>query len=134
MKKPLEKTPYLFVYGTLMRGYGNHVLLQDSEFIDTASTENEYKLVASGIPFLLELDSSYPVLGEIYKIDDETLPSIDALEGHPYMYERKIISVVSSSGEVYEAWTYFYTNPNSGGQEIKSGSYRDYSYTFRYQD
>jgi gamma-glutamylcyclotransferase (GGCT)/AIG2-like uncharacterized protein YtfP len=134
LKKPLEKTPYLFVYGTLMRGYGNHVLLKDSEFIDTASTEKEYKLVANGIPFLLEVDSSYPVLGEIYKINDETLPSIDALEGHPYMYERKIISVISSAGEVYKAWTYFYLGRNRLGQEIKSGSYRDYTYTFTYQD
>lgn len=133
MKKPLEKTPYLFVYGTLMKDFGNHLLLRGAEFVDRGSTENEYKLVATGIPFMLEEESSYNVAGEIYKIDEDTLRSVDALEGHPRVYERKIIKVVTEVGEVVDAWAYFYVAGRGHGTEIKSGSYRDYTYTFKYQ-
>jgi gamma-glutamylcyclotransferase (GGCT)/AIG2-like uncharacterized protein YtfP len=134
MKKPTEKTPYLFVYGTLMRDFGNHVLLKSSRFVDRATTEDNLKLKANVIPYLLEEDGPTYVVGELYEVSEATLKMTDGLEGHPTFYERKIINVINEMGDRVKAWVYFYRGDSSHAQEVKTGDYRDYNYTFRYQD
>ena len=127
MKKPLEQTPYVFVYGTLMSGFGNNRLLKDSMFIEHASTEDEYILVLSGlIPFLMDNVSDCYVVGEVYKINDKTLKKLDDLEGHPNWYERRIINVVSDVGDRLKAWAYFMPEKLEGAEVIELGDYRAY--------
>jgi gamma-glutamylaminecyclotransferase len=128
MKKPIEKTPYLFVYGTLMRGFGNNTILKSSQFIDSASTEEEYKLVADVIPFLVDEPRGY-VHGELYKVNEHVLEIIDQLENHPNWYERRVINVISEVGDKYSAWTYFIHERHipKTHDTVESGIYRDYT-------
>lgn len=127
MKKPTEKTPYVFVYGTLMSGLSNNRLLRRSELIDTATTEDELVLVASSLPFLLEKKGKSYVSGEIYRVTEDALYNIDQLEGHPDWYERKMIEVVTELGDKMKAWAYFMPESKiSGATVIESGSYREY--------
>lgn len=134
MKKPTEQTPYVFVYGTLMSGFSNNGLLKRATLIDLATTENDYVLVANGIPFLLEENGKSYVHGEVYKVSEDVLKGLDALEGHPNWYERKIVNVITQNGDRMKAWVYFIQERPRGYTVIESGSYRDYVYQFKYQD
>jgi gamma-glutamylaminecyclotransferase len=115
----------IFVYGTLRKGYGNNkYFLLDDEFICEAKTEGKYALYAAGIPFLNKHEQVCNITGEVYKVDDNKLVHIDALEGHPAWYKREIITVVDEDGNKFQAWVYF--NDDSSGELIESGDYNDY--------
>lgn len=126
MRKPTDQTPYVFVYGTLMSGFGNNRLLKNSNLEYYATTEEEYKLVANSIPYLLEDEGSTYVRGEVYRVNENTLRNLDSLEGHPNWYVRKIVNVITDQGDRIRAWVYFMPEQPSGVSIIESGSYRDY--------
>jgi gamma-glutamylcyclotransferase (GGCT)/AIG2-like uncharacterized protein YtfP len=131
MKKPIEQTPYVFVYGTLMRGFSNNHLMMSAEYVERASTEEEYKLVAAGIPFLVDEPGNSYVLGELYKVDENTLGMLDELEGHPGWYERRVINIITELGDRVKAWAYFMPKDKLRGSAttIENGSYADYKYS-----
>jgi gamma-glutamylcyclotransferase (GGCT)/AIG2-like uncharacterized protein YtfP len=127
MKEPIEETPYVFVYGTLMSGFGNNRLLKKSPMISTGTTEDKYILRASSLPFLVEEDGKSYVTGEIYEVTSKTLSNLDLLEGHPDWYKRKVITVIDELGDKYKAWAYFVTMSGTIGCEtVESGDYREY--------
>tara|TARA_R110002020_G_scaffold148779_1_gene324807 strand:+ start:2778 stop:3212 length:435 start_codon:yes stop_codon:yes gene_type:complete len=122
----------VFVYGTLMKGFGNHGLLRESIPLGVAETIEEYVLTALGIPFVTKAQEEDPSLttikGELYLVDDNTLGRLDALEGHPYAYKREKAEIKynDSGAEMRSlAWMYFY--PTQQGNPIKGGDYREYS-------
>lgn len=126
--KALEQTPYVFVYGTLRKGYWNHRLLEHIDTFDAALTVEEYKMYASGIPYVID-ERDTRIVGELYKVDEETLMYLDGLEGHPNAYERKVIEVETLGGDIVNAWLYFY--PKLGKyrtylEHIKSGNFTDH--------
>jgi len=78
----------IFVYGTLKRGFHwNHKFLSRSSFVTRAITEQPYPLVVgeSGVPYLLGdaelVGKGQRILGEVWRIDDETLIGLDEYEG-----------------------------------------------------
>jgi gamma-glutamylcyclotransferase (GGCT)/AIG2-like uncharacterized protein YtfP len=84
----------LFVYGTLMRGLGNHRLLEQQRFLGRARTLHPHLLLQAGVPFVHPtLPSTLPVQGEVYEVTPEALARIDSLEGHPDWYARTPIEV-----------------------------------------
>ena len=94
----------LFVYGTLMRGYGNNVLLRDSDFLGEAvTTDGKFSMVTGGFPMVYAGGSSN-IKGELYWVDDVVLQSCDRLEGHPNWYRRERISVDAAA--VVHPWMY----------------------------
>lgn len=74
--------PRVFVYGSLMKGFHNHRLLEknEAEFIDPATTTKEYALVSfGGFPGLVYGDKA--IAGEVYDVNEKTLEELDHLEG-----------------------------------------------------
>lgn len=59
--------------------------------------------------------------GVLWEIDDEALNSLDAREGYPYYYDRKIVTV-EANGTTYQAWMYFMT-PGHPEREPSKGYY-----------
>jgi len=57
---------------------------------------------------------------EVYEIDEQTLQSLDWLEGYPNYYDRQIINT-----EFGEAWIYFIDN-RLVGNYIESGDWAEY--------
>lgn len=99
----------VFVYGTLKRGYDNHVLLEGSEFIGEVNTKNRYPMVnvEEYFPYLIDRAGvGHNVKGELYKIDELTLLQLDILEGYPDFYTREQIKVVHYGIEI-SAIVYF---------------------------
>lgn len=107
----------VFVYGTLKRGHGNHVLLENSDYLGEAVSElSRYEMRApetGGFPFVTDVSvhskNKGRILGEIYRVDDSVLDRLDLLEGHPSFYTRRIRTFkLLDSGEVVAAWIYLH--------------------------
>lgn len=89
----------VFVYGTLKRGYENHRLLADATFLGKASTLDVYRMLDGSFPVLRDVGPDrFPVSGELYDVDNETLGNLDELEGVAEgMYDRIEIDVILRS-------------------------------------
>lgn len=91
----------LFVYGTLRQGERNHAELKGARFVREASTHPRYQLVdMGGFPALLE-GGSTAVRGELYEVEEGSLPHLDAFEDVPSLYERKPVSIPGASALGY---------------------------------
>ncbi len=102
-------TRYVFVYGTLKRGFYNHILLENSEFIGDVVTKNKYPMVnvEEHFPYLInDIGIGHNIIGELFKINDETFTKLDILEGYPDLYTRETIKVISFGIEI-SAIAYF---------------------------
>ena len=112
-------TRKVFVYGTLKRGYWNHHLLETSEFLGDAITIDKYLFHSEGIPYMMRPTAIQVkdknlvfhlglVTGELFQVTEQTvLSSLDRLEGHPSMYRRQDLQVLSG-GNVTKCEGYFY--------------------------
>jgi gamma-glutamylcyclotransferase (GGCT)/AIG2-like uncharacterized protein YtfP len=86
-------THLVFVYGSLMKGQGNHRLLTSARFVRTAHTSASFTLVDLGaFPGLLA-GGTTAVRGEVYAVDNATLAALDRLESHPRFYRRQEIAL-----------------------------------------
>jgi gamma-glutamylaminecyclotransferase len=103
----------VYVYGTLKRGHHNHTFLKGSKFLGEANTGPGYKLVIRGLPFLLEDTDGEGCTGELYEVTNLTLKRLDALEGSPDWYVRKLISVFCN-GEEHKAYCYIMPQERMG--------------------
>lgn len=114
----------VFVYGSLMRGFGNHGLLQDQTYIGEATVE-EFDLHSLGsFPAAVPHDGGSRIIrGELYEVDDTALARLDRLEGHPTFYERQDISAYSENmnGNL-PAQMYVYQHPVS--DPVPNGDWR----------
>lgn len=98
----------IFTYGTLKRGFPNHILLQemfatgDAAFVGVYLTADKLPLVCGPykVPFLLNFPGSGDrVVGELYAVSNRALARMDELEGtirgH---YERLPVKLRSANG------------------------------------
>ncbi|CAN4089367.1 unnamed protein product [Withania somnifera] len=98
-----DKSTIIFTYGTLKRGFSNHVLLQDmiaagdASFLGVYQTVDRLPLVCGPyrVPFLLNFPGSGEhVRGELYSVSARGLIRMDELEGITKAhYERLPIKV-----------------------------------------
>lgn len=95
---------FVFVYGTLKRGYGNNHCLDRAYFVDTAVTLKKFRLYNAGFPVMCDdthtndACNAY-VRGEVWHFNDvEILRRLDRLEGNGRMYHRKRINVELQDG------------------------------------
>jgi gamma-glutamylaminecyclotransferase len=102
---------YLFVYGTLKRGFCNHHWLGEARYISPAKTVKDFALYTIEYPFLCHAPALYPVSGEIYQISCTDLALADELEQHPDDYCRAVIEVILEDGSLVKAWAYFHPRP-----------------------
>ena len=86
---------YVFVYGSLKKGYGNNRLLQNAIFIDKGITLKPYVIYgAGGFPVVFDTEKKGHIAGEVYDVTPAERARLDGLEGYPYMYHRKKVMVV----------------------------------------
>lgn len=119
---------YIFVYGTLRKGFGNHRRFLNNpgaEFIGNAVTKEKYAMYASGIPFVNKNHKVSNIKGEVYLVDLYVLKNIDALEGHPDWYYREKVDCILDDGKEIKAWIYF-NNFASEESIVESGDFLDY--------
>ena len=106
---------YLFVYGSLKKGFNNHHILFDANYISKASTIGKFAMFT-------ETDKNYPYIikderigqridGELYEITrKDVLDKIDTFEGAPFYFQRKDVMIKTRSKKL-KAKTYVLANP-----------------------
>jgi gamma-glutamylaminecyclotransferase len=118
----MERKNLVFVYGTLRNAHSNHHLMKDAYCYGIGSTEACFAMyLISGYPYVTSSENRYPIVGEMYGVDDDTLQTLDRMEGHPRYYERRETTVIVG-GDHHIAWMYF-RDPQ--GLLMKSGDYNE---------
>lgn len=113
----------IFVYGSLRRGGWNHHILAGAAFGGAAQTVEAYSLRVDGLPMVHDAPPVSRIHGELYAVDDEGLMRLDALEGHPHLYERRQVDVHRQGDEPGRAWLYFCRQDDPGGELLEHGDY-----------
>jgi gamma-glutamylcyclotransferase (GGCT)/AIG2-like uncharacterized protein YtfP len=125
---------YLFVYGTLMRGFDHpmaKLLSRSADFIGEARCRGRLHLVKHYPGLVLSDDPADVVFGELYRLRQpyELLREFDMYEAcgegfaEPTEYVRQLLPVTSDDGPVSEAWTYLYNWPVAQLPRIASGRF-----------
>jgi gamma-glutamylaminecyclotransferase len=118
----MERKHLIFVYGTLRQAHSNHLLLGDAYCFGVGRTRDKYAMYVTGAyPFVTSTEACYPIIGELYAVDDDTLDILDKMEGHPRYYTRREI-ILDIEGVEYIAWMYFRDPP---GRLMPTGDYND---------
>lgn len=127
---------YIFVYGTLMSGFGNHkrYLARHVLSIEKAAVKGELFHLRDGYPALAPGEGK--VAGELILVKEPAslLPELDDLEdyfgpGKDNMYERVEVEAVTESGKKVTACTYRYarlTELDRMGIRVKGGDWREF--------
>ncbi len=96
------------VYGTLKKGFSNHVLLKDANFKGELILGGFDMYSCGGFPTICKGHGK--ILCEIWKVTKHEISKLDSLEGHPSWYER--IQVPTIFGWV---WIYTMTHKQCSG-------------------
>ncbi|MFP8640672.1 gamma-glutamylcyclotransferase [Priestia aryabhattai] len=121
---------YLFVYGTLLEGEGNHGLLHHARSIaKQAKTKGKLYDTKHGYP-MLDIDSEHITYGEVYEVTDQLMwKALDELEGYIHEghkdneYDKVVQTVETDQGE-FEAVVYVASDRSLLHEFIPSGNWR----------
>jgi len=114
----------IFVYGSLKSGYGNNIVLGDSDFIDFYATNSKYTMYDLGAFPAVAVGGKSVISGEIYSVNDEILEAVDMLEGVDHnFYERHIISTQEFGDVIMYVITAEYMETQETLDVIKDGSW-----------
>jgi len=103
----------IFTYGTLQKNEMYHDILKDAIYLSTGKTKDKFfkYFIKDGygiemFPYLLEIcsdETDNNIYGEIYKVNKQTLKSVDRFEDG---YHRKLIDIQTDFG-LEKCWCYF---------------------------
>ena len=98
---------FLFVYGTLKRGFCRESFLAGQTYLGVVQTEPRYRMYNCGsYPGLKEESPGLAIRGELWEVDAECLQRLDAEEGvDEGLYARRMIELSPSRAGV-EAYFY----------------------------
>lgn len=116
----LKDEEFVFVYGTLKQGFGNHSLLEGSQFLGAGIIkDSNLKLVDLGFcPAVVRTsEEAYDgIAGELYSVSRKTLRRLDILESNGILYTRERFEVAYYCHEtemMREATAWVYLLPES---------------------
>lgn len=112
----------LFVYGTLKKGFANHHLLREADYLGKGRTKRKYALYVDSIPYVVKEPATSFIYGELYQVNASQLERIDWLEGHPNWYCREQIQIVDQHNKTVAAWAYLF--PDRVGTLNTTGRYQ----------
>jgi len=137
IKNQNANTIPMFVYGSLMEGFGNHRLLErgGAELVGVAETVKRWGFISLGaFPGIVDVHGkgSTKVVGELYMVNERTRAALDSLEGHPEFYKRAAVDVdmlTSKARDVRKCETYVLPSGYDRGAErsrVPFGDWRCY--------
>lgn len=122
-----ERLVRVGVYGSLRKGFGNHGRLRGAEFIGTTQTTQPFAMYSlGGFPFVqLHGAQVGPITVEIYDCNDDTMRSLDMLEGyrgpnHSNFYDRTEVETGLGNALIY------HIEGREGQSPVDSGDWKEY--------
>ena len=126
----------LFVYGTLMRGFGHpmaQLLARSADFLGNARCRGRLYLIKHYPGLVLSDDPAEIVFGELFRLRDRDalLAEFDMYEAcgegfaPPTEYLRRMLPLTLDDCTATEAWTYVYNWDVTGLQRIASGNFME---------
>ncbi|KAL0492094.1 hypothetical protein AKO1_015865 [Acrasis kona] len=116
-RKTTIKDNFIFVYGTLKKGFHWHdKFLSTATFVGRATSVNKQALVVDdfGVPHLLNVKGGESISGEVWRVDEEVLSGLDDYEGvNKEYYSREPIEVRLDNGSVLSADAYYKVSAGS---------------------
>lgn len=133
----MSMTPNLFVYGSLLRGFGHpmHEVLQRYAVYQGPGYINGKLFDIGDYPGLILSNNVRKVVeGEIYTIRDEDnlFLLLDRYEGcdkhaeQPCEYQRDVVTINNDEDITMLAWSYLYKHPVENNRLIPDGNYLTY--------
>lgn len=119
----------VFVYGTLMSGEGNHRYLENSTFLGRTAIEGYDMHDVGWYPAIVPGDGL--VVGELYSVPIDDMPSIDMLEGEGSLYAKRCETVTYGGRKTAFAFVYVYMRDVSGLERIPAWG-KDYVWYVSY--
>lgn len=121
----MDAEPLLFVYGTLMRGFRLHALLEGrADFVGNGEVAG-LLFDLGRYPAALR-DGGGVIRGEVYRLKDPGLwVTLDSAEGS--QYHRGEVGVRLAGGRQATAYIYWYVKPVGLAVPIPGGDYRAHS-------
>lgn len=126
---------YLFVYGTLMKGFTNpfaEKLNKLSVFVGNGSFPGLLYQVDWYPGAVYSEKSDFAVFGEIYKMQNppELLKELDEYEDvfedeSVSLYVRRAIPIKTENQKFLDCWVYLYNQPVADLALIESGNFRE---------
>ncbi|MFZ5642527.1 MAG: gamma-glutamylcyclotransferase family protein [Bacillota bacterium] len=99
---------YVFVYGTLMSGHGNHFYLHNSRFLGNGEVHGLALYdVTSCFPGAVR-EKRCTLLGEVYEVNFKTMTALDRLESNGFLYKREKFPVILEGKQCVTAWVYIW--------------------------
>ncbi len=121
----MKNSNLVFVYGTLMKGFGNNQIIQRHSGLKIADGTIYGTMYNLGYFPGVKLGGAGLVHGEIWKVNASCMQSLDALEGEGHLYKRKKVSVTDSEATIEDVWVYEIMSRQRLQQLVPSGNWRD---------
>lgn len=129
-----SNTHFLFVYGTLMRGFSNPFakkLKQEAVWCEKGLFTGQLFDLGEYPGAVYRQDTTTTVRGEIWQLHDfqKTIATLDIYEGiheKEPEYVRQLIPILCESGIQTHCWVYIYCQSTHLFQPILSGDYRQW--------
>lgn len=100
-----QYTSIVFVYGSLLSGMYNNILLRDARPLGEALMRYPGIMISmSSFPAIVKTNDSINVMrGECYVVTPRIMLSLDHLEGYPNFYDREVRPTKAG----VDAWVYY---------------------------
>jgi gamma-glutamylcyclotransferase (GGCT)/AIG2-like uncharacterized protein YtfP len=133
-----EKIYYLFVYGSLRKGFHNEAYQYISHYFHFVGDATVKGLLydLGAYPAAVPTDGDSKIIGELYEIKNkdeygyalaqlDDYEGVDPLEGETQYYRREAVEVFIGDHTI-RAWIYWYHQPVEGHPLIASGDVLQY--------
>jgi gamma-glutamylcyclotransferase (GGCT)/AIG2-like uncharacterized protein YtfP len=129
-----KRTEYLFVYGTLRKGFQNSMhqpLVRNAVFAGKAEFQGKLFDIGGYPGAVFSENSPDRVHGDVFLLQEPgtVFQYLDAYEEctsadpEPTEFKREELDVRYQSGKMVKAWIYLYNLPTVGKRQITSGDY-----------
>ena len=119
----------VFVYGSLMKGFGNHTVMSRAQgsFVKKDAIEGiQLKAYCTGFPCAIKKEG-FTVQGEVYLVDQFGIKILDQLEGEGQFYHRSVMKTLTGDN----VHVYTMNERDAHGEVIKDGSWRSYKHSLK---